>query len=119
LLRQCQDFNIDAAWKGLIGSAPSSDRLLEWSKEDAVSLKYKLELHKGTPQELAVEVLMLAKSPHTAMKHPGWTTSETDGVILMEPFPSRGWMENSALGLQLSPFSASTEQADNEMSNYI
>ena len=48
------------AWRSVVGS--DYDRHLEWSKDEAASLKTKLEFRKGTPVELAAEAFRLAHS---------------------------------------------------------
>jgi hypothetical protein len=76
LLKQFQkNFNVAQAWKEIVRHEPFGDRLLEWSKEDAVLLKRKLEFHKGTPRELAAEARRLAKAPYGVVDHSNWTPS--------------------------------------------
>ena len=61
LLKQpTADFNVLEAWRTLVDA--DSDRHIEWSKDDAVELKLKLEFRKGTPTELAQEAYRLAKT---------------------------------------------------------
>jgi len=76
LLKQFQkNFNIAQAWKELIRHDPFGDRFLEWSTEDAMLLKSKLEYHRGTARELAAEARRLAKPPYGFVENSSWTPS--------------------------------------------
>jgi hypothetical protein len=61
LLKQAYpDFNISEYWKEISGRDFSSDRSLEWSKEDAILLERKTQFHEGNPEAIAMEAYRLA-----------------------------------------------------------
>jgi hypothetical protein len=124
LLKQCQNYNITAAWKDLVGWASNSDYFLEWSEGDASILKRKLEFHEGSPRETASEAHRLATSPFQQTDEPGWITPDSrvttlvGSDILLEP--ERGtWLENSATkDVAESSFSSSLWLKDVETAEY-
>jgi len=104
LLKQFQpDFNVARSWKRLAGS--NGDRKLEWSPNDAATLKRKLEYHKGTAEEVALEARRLAIIP-----------KEVSMVMTNSIIEKMIWPEAASLGSrQLSSFPASLSTLDTDM----
>jgi hypothetical protein len=71
-----ENFNISAAWKDLVGWGPNSDRLLQWSEENAAILKQKLEFRLGNPEQLAYEARRLEKSFRPEDSGEGWSVGD-------------------------------------------
>jgi hypothetical protein len=70
LLKQVYaDFNIVAAWKELIGQSPTGDRLMEWSRHHAATLKQRLEFHDGSVENITAQTLKLATKASLESSH--------------------------------------------------
>lgn len=123
LLKQCQEFNIAAAWKKIMimAQAPGRTLHLKCSMENAEILKHKLEFNEGTPQGLAEEVFRVAVNTHSTTtdlretRSRSWTKTLTSSS--MEPGSGRRtWPDALMSGNhQTLPFSTPPDQMDVHM----
>ena len=102
LLKQFSpDFNVAEAWKALVGTTPNSDRSLEWSKDNAKTLKQKLEFHEGSAMEIATEARMLALNFNDEIDSMAWTNADSRVTTLASPvefgdIEKGGWRNTSS-----------------------
>ena len=120
---------MSAPWKEIVGKAPNSDRLLEWSKIDADVLKRKLEFHEGNPKAVAIEARRLAIHPSQVASERTWGETDSRVATLICPVTlpeseRKAWPEDSSketshiVLLSATPAQIDVEMLDG-MSNYI
>ncbi len=87
LLKQAiANFNVNKAWKELVGDESNVDRAVSWSKESAISLRQRLEYHDGTPEQLAADAFRLAyftTKPHSTSL--SWTNQAPTPPVQVPP----------------------------------
>jgi hypothetical protein len=117
LLKQVYaNFNIAAAWKELIGQSPNGDRLIEWSRHHAATLKQRLEFHDGSVEDITALALKLATKASLESSHIPWTSIDSRVTILTSPigllgFELGNWTETG----MMAPCSAVHTSGDVEM----
>jgi len=109
LLKQFSpNFNVAEAWKVLCATS-NADRSLEWSKDDAKTLKRKLEFHEGSAIEIATEARILASKFYGEIDGMAWTSA--DSLAPATDFGDNekgGWRNTSSTMPQGSPFQKAT-----------
>ena len=119
LLKQVYaNFNIAAAWKKLIGPPPNGDRLIEWSRHNAATLKHRLEFHDGSVEDIAAQALKLATKASLESSHIPWTSTDSRVTILTSPIGLLGFdLENWTEAGMIAPYPAAHTPGDIEMAD--
>ncbi|TAQ91539.1 hypothetical protein B7494_g174 [Chlorociboria aeruginascens] len=123
LLKQFQGFDVSKAWKDIVGRAPRSDRLLEWSKEDAAMLQGKLEAHQGTPQQLAAEARRLAIQSPQQLQDSAWSDGDSRAATLASVMLVDGarnaWLQPSSGDINMCAFESVIRQDSGKINGFI
>jgi len=119
LLKQVYaNFNIAAAWKELIGQPPNRDRLIEWSRHNAATLKHRLEFHDGSVEDIAAQALKLATKASLESSHIPWASTGSRETILTSPIGLLGFdLENWTEAGMIAPYPAAHTPGDIEMAD--
>jgi hypothetical protein len=119
LLKQVYaNFNIAAAWKKLIGPPPNGDRLIEWSRHNAATLKHSLEFHDRSVEDVAAQALKLATKASLESSHIPWASTGSRETILTSPIGLLGFdLENWTEAGMIAPYPAAHTPGDIEMAD--